>query len=201
MKKIGIFGGTFDPVHIGHTSLAEDAMKQIGLDKVIFVPAKFQPFKLDRETASGKDRVKMLKLAVMENERFEVSEYELNSESVSYTYLTMRAMREHFGKEAELFFITGTDSFLKIETWKNSEELLTGYSYIIGTRPGYREDDLIICMKYLAEKYGTNIVNILNTQRDISSTEIRNLLKSGHDVNELLHGSVERYIRENGLYK
>ena len=90
---------------------------------------------------------------------------------------------------------------MKIETWKNSEELLTGYSYIIGTRPGYREDDLIICMKYLAEKYGTNIVNILNTQRDISSTEIRNLLKSGHDVNELLHGSVERYIRENGLYK
>lgn len=201
MKRIGIFGGTFDPVHIGHTSLADDAMKQAGLEKVIFVPAKFQPFKLNRKITSEKDRAEMLKLAVMDNNRFEVSEYELNSENVSYTYLTMRAMKELYGQEAELFFITGTDSFIKIETWKNSEELLRGYSYIIGTRPGYREDELIICMKHLAGKYGTDIVNISNIQHDISSTEIRNQIKAGHDVSKFLHGSVERYIKKNGLYK
>lgn len=201
MKKIGIFGGTFDPVHNGHTGLAEDAMEIMSLDKVIFIPAKLQPFKMDVRTAAGKDRVEMLRLALNGYRGFEISAYEMYSDSISYTYLTMREMKELYGREAQLYFITGTDTFLKIERWKNSEELLTSYSYIIGTRPGYKEDELQECIERITRLYGTDVTNISNRQQDISSTDIRNMLKSGADTNGLIHSSVERYIKINGLYR
>lgn len=200
-RRIGIFGGSFDPVHLGHTGLAEDAIQQVGLEKVIFIPARFQPFKLDKKLTSGKARVGMLNIAAQRRTEFEVSTFELDSEFVSYTYLTMRAMQNSLGKECRLYFITGTDAFLKIEKWKNSKELLENYSYIIGTRPGYRQEELEICIKRIKDKFGTDIININNTQIDVSSTEIRNRLESGISVDDLVSADVERYIIENDLYK
>lgn len=200
MKKTGIFGGTFDPVHTGHIHLAKDALEQAGLDKVIFVPARLQPFKLDRKTASGKDRMEMLKQAVSGYKNLEVSSYELDSESISYTYLTLRAMSDKLGSDMKLYFITGTDAFLKIEKWKNSHELLTKYSYIIGSRPGYKETELKDHIKDINERYGTEVLMINNTQHDISSTEIRDILKTGGSLEHLVPEQVERYIKENGLY-
>lgn len=200
MKRTGIFGGTFDPVHTGHVELAKDALEQAGLDRVIFVPARLQPFKLDRKTASGTDRMEMLKLALEGYDGMEASPYELESESISYTYLTMRAMSERFGDDIRLFFITGTDTFLKIEMWKNSYELLTKYSYIIGARPGYRETELQDRIMTLKERYGTEVLTIDNTQHDISSTEIRDILRSGGTLEGLVPERVERYIRKHGIY-
>ena len=136
--KIGIFGGTFDPVHLGHVSLAEDACEQAGLKEVIMVPARIQPFKQDKHTASGHDRLRMLALEAEWNDRITVSSYELDNEGVSYTYLTLRAMQERHPDD-ELYFICGADSLLKIHTWMNADELLTSYSYIIGAWPGYKE--------------------------------------------------------------
>ena len=141
MKRIGILGGTFDPVHYGHIALAEDAVREANLDEVVMIPARIQPFKQDREYASGEDRFNMLALAAGKNDHVTVSRYELEQEGVSYTYLTLRHMQEFYGEDTRLFFITGTDSFLKIDTWRNAPELLTKYSYIIGTRPGYRQDE------------------------------------------------------------
>ena len=201
MKRIGSFGGTFDPVHLGHINLAKDAKQQAGLDKVIFIPAKLQPFKLDKKITSGEDRFTMLSEAVRGIEGLEVSSYELDTEGISYTYLTIRAMRESFGKDAKLYFIMGTDSLLKIESWKNSAELLESCSYIVGTRPGYKQEELERCIEKIRRDYNTEVRNINNMQLDISSTEIRRRIDSGVSCSDLIPDSVERYIREHGLYK
>ena len=201
MKKIGILGGTFDPVHLGHINLAIDAKAQAGLDKVIFVPAKLQPFKLDKNVTAGEHRLAMIKEAIDGIDGLEVSPYELEAEGISYTYLTVRAMKKRFGTDARLYFITGTDSFLKIETWKNTEELIRSCSYIIGTRPGYRKQELDICIERIRRDYNTEVINIDNTQFDISSTEIRKRLESGLPCSDLIPDKTERYITANGLYK
>lgn len=201
MKKIGILGGTFDPVHLGHINLAIDAKAQAGLDKVIFVPAKLQPFKLNKKVTAGEHRLAMIKEAIDGIDGLEVSPYELEAEGISYTYLTVRAMKKRFGTDARLYFITGTDSFLKIETWKNAEELIRSCSYIIGTRPGYRKQELDICIERIRRDYNTEVINIDNTQFDISSTEIRKRLESGLPCSDLIPEKTERYITANGLYK
>lgn len=198
--KIGVFGGSFDPVHLGHTGLARDAMKQVGLDQVIFVPAKLQPFKLDKALTPGSARSDMLRIATEGNDAFRVSSYELESEEISYTCMTMRAMQRMLGSDIKLYFITGTDAFLKIETWKNAEELLTSYAYIIGARPGWRQDELRFCMDRIRGRYGTEMIRIANVQVEVSSTEIRGRLKCGLSAEGLLDSGVERYIKENGLY-
>ena len=201
MKKIGIFGGTFDPVHLGHINLALDAKLQAGLDKVIFIPAKLQHFKLDKRVTDGKDRLAMLREAVSDISGLEVSSYELDAEGISYTYLTMRAMKKAFGDDAKLYFIMGTDSFLKLEKWKNSRELLETCSYIIGTRPGYKHEELELCIERICRDYNTEVRNIDNVQLDISSTEIRRRIDKGISCGDLIPDKVERYIKDNGLYK
>lgn len=199
--KLGIFGGSFDPVHLGHTSLALDAMEQAGLEKVIFVPAKQQPFKLEKKTAPGADRLNMLQLALAGKPGLEISEYELNEDRISYTFLTMRAMRKRFGNDVKLYFITGTDAFLNIERWKEAPEMLTEYAYLIGTRPGYKTAELDACIDRVARDYNTEVRRVDNTQIDVSSTEIRSRMEAGLPAGDLLSAEVERYIREHGLYR
>ncbi|NLD20312.1 MAG: nicotinate (nicotinamide) nucleotide adenylyltransferase [Clostridiales bacterium] len=201
MKKIGIFGGSFDPIHYGHLGLAADAMKQVELTKVMFVPAKLQPFKLDKKMASGPDRLVMLNLALADHENFQASSFELDSEGISYTYLTLRYMQRKFGEGARLYFITGTDTFLKIEAWKEAEEMLTRYSFIIGTRPGFKKEELDACIKRVSDDYNTQVVTIHNTELDISSTEIRKSLKKGDKSTMPIPGKVGRYIKTHGLYR
>ena len=200
MRRIGILGGTFDPVHNGHIHLAEDAIREADLDEVVMIPAKIQPFKQDRKTASGEDRLQMIALAAGPDSHITVSRFELLQEGVSYTYLTLRHMREVYNGD-KLYFITGTDSLLKLDTWMNAEELLTNYAYIVGTRPGYRQDELEATMKNLRERFGTEIINLSRTQPDVSATEIRERLAKGQAVGDLVPEAVERYITEHGLYK
>ena len=199
--KIGIMGGSFDPVHNGHIGLAEDAVTMAGLDEVIMIPAGIQPFKQDRRTESGEDRFRMLALASGQNDHITVSRNELDCEGVSYTYLTMRRIQE-MNRNARLYFICGTDSFLKIDTWKNSRELLSNYSYIVGyDRPGYRHNELKEAIERISRNYGTDIITIHNRQFDVSSTEIRERIAEGKSIAHLVPPAVERYIRENELYR
>ena len=201
MKKIGILGGTFDPVHYGHIALAEDAVREAGLHEVVMIPARIQPFKQDREYASGGDRFNMLALAAGKNDHVTVSRYELEQEGVSYTYLTLRHMQEFFGEDTRLYFITGTDSFLKIDTWMNAPELLTKYAFIIGTRPGYRQDEYREALERITSAYGTEVISMNKTELDISATQIRQLVAEGKPIDDLVPPEVERYIREHGLYR
>jgi len=201
MKRIGILGGTFDPVHYGHIALAEDAVREADLQEVVMIPARIQPFKQDREYASGEDRFNMLALAAGKNDHVTVSKFELEQESVSYTYLTLRHMQEFFGEDTRLFFITGTDSFLKIDTWKNAPELLTKYSYIIGTRPGYRQEEYQEALERITSAYGTEVISMNKTELDISATQIRQMVAEGEDISNLVPPEVNRYIKEHGLYR
>ena len=201
MKKIGIFGGSFDPVHNGHIGLAEDALKLVGLEEVLLIPAKLQPFKLDKKMVSGEHRLEMIRLAVENIPGLVPCDYELKQEQISYTYKTLKAISEIYGPETEIYFITGTDSLLQIHRWKNADELLRNYNFIVGSRPGYKEDELAVCIDFLKEEYNTNVVKVDNTQFDISSTAIRQLLEAEDSLEGLMPEAVERYIIEHGLYK
>ena len=200
MKRIGLLGGTFDPVHYGHIGLAQDARRQAGLDKVLLIPAKLQPFKLDKEITCGRHRLAMVELAVAKDPGLEASDYELRQKEISYTYKTLRALSAQWGEETQICFITGTDAFLKIDRWKQAEEMLTKYSFAVGSRPGYKEAELNQCIEHLKSVYNTDIVKIQNRRRDISATEIRERLSRGASLSGLVPEQVERYIKINGLY-
>lgn len=201
VSRIGILGGTFDPVHLGHINLALDCREKAELDRVLFMPARLQPFKLDKKITSGEDRLNMLKEALADLEGLEASSYELDTEGISYTYLTIRAMREIYGSGTRIYFIMGTDTFLKIETWKNAHKLLKSCSYLVGSRPGYRQGELRLCMEKIRREYGTEVINIENRQYDVSSTEIRHRIENDIPCTDLIPERVERYIRQNELYK
>ena len=201
MKKIGIFGGTFDPVHLGHVGLARDALEQAELAEVVFVPARLQPFKLHKETAPGRDRLAMLRLALEDFPEFQVSSCEMDAPEISYTYLTMRRLQGAYGKDCRLYFLTGTDTFLKIELWREAAELLRNYSFLIGTRPGCMQHQLQACIERISGVYNTDVQVICNRQMDISSTSIRQRLREGAPAADLIPEKVERYIKEHGLYR
>lgn len=201
MRKIGILGGSFDPVHNGHIGLARDAKEQLGLDEVLMIPAKLQPFKLDRKMVSGHQRLEMIELAVADMPGITACDYELRQEEISYTYKTLKAITEMEGPETEVYFLTGTDSILQIHRWKNADELLRNYNFVVGSRPGYKDDELSECIERLKRDYNTNITKVDNHQLNISSTEIRERLESGQGLSGLVPEVVERYIIKHGLYK
>ncbi|HHU16755.1 MAG: nicotinate-nucleotide adenylyltransferase [Anaerovoracaceae bacterium] len=200
MKKIGIIGGTFDPVHYGHLILAEQARVEAELDKVIFMPAMVQPFKLNEKITSGDHRYAMLLKAVSGNPYFSVSRRELDSPKISYTINTLRDCKAKLGDTAKLFFIIGTDAFLGLEKWYASKELLEGFSFIVGTRPGYKERELKLLISRLKKEYGAKITEINNSEVEISSTGIKALIKRGKSIKYLLPESVEEYIYKHNLY-
>ena len=123
-ERIGILGGSFDPVHNGHIALAEECLHQLKLDKVVFVPAHTSPFKRESGAASCEDRLQMLRLALKKEEGLELSTYEIDKGGVSYSVETVSHFRKTYGDEAELFFISGADSSKDLSEWKDIEKLL-----------------------------------------------------------------------------
>ena len=201
MRKLGILGGSFDPVHNGHIGLAVDARNQLGLDEVLLIPAKLQPFKLDKNMVSGEQRLEMIKLAVADKPGLTPCDYELQQEQISYTYKTLKAISEMEGPDTEVYFLTGTDSLLQIDRWKNADEMLRTYNFVVGSRPGYKDDELRERIEFLKKEYNTNVIKVDNNQLNISSTDIRHKLESGEGLSGLVPEVVERYIIEHGLYK
>ncbi|QOX62720.1 nicotinate-nucleotide adenylyltransferase [Anoxybacterium hadale] len=200
MKKIGIIGGTFDPVHYGHLILAEQARVEAALDRVVFMPAMVQPFKLHTKSAEGDHRYAMLLEAVSGNPYFSVSRKELDSPDISYTIHTLKSLKEEMGEDAELYFIIGTDAFLSLEKWYSAEELLRNFSFVIGMRPGYKEQELKEMIDHVREIYGTRVAEINNSEVEISSSDIKERIRTGKSIKYLLPDGVESYIRNNGLY-
>lgn len=201
MKKIGIIGGTFDPVHYGHLILAEQARVEASLDQVIFMPAMVQPFKLNAKITGGSHRYAMLQEAVAGNPYFSVSRMELDKPEVSYTIHTLNDCREDFGADAELYFIIGTDAFLNLEKWYAAGDLLTGFSFVVGTRPGYKEQELNELIQRLQNQYSAEIIEINNSEVEISSTDIKNRVRAGKSIKYLVPDGVEAYIRKYKLYQ
>lgn len=200
MKRIGIFGGSFDPIHYGHLHLAEEARCMAGLDRVLFIPTWVSPFKQESMPASSEERLEMVRIAISSNPGFAVSDMEILRKKVSYTVDTMRRCRKMMGEDTRLYFITGTDAFLGIESWYCSEELLKNYSFVIGSRPGYREEDLDQVIARVERTYGADVRKIEIPQMDISSSRIREKIREGTSVRYLLPDALIHYIERKGLY-
>ena len=207
IKKIGMIGGSFDPVHYGHLLLAEQARQEAGLDQVVFMPAYVSPFKVEEKAAAPKekairpsDRLWMVKTAIRGNPAFVVSSMEIEKASVSYTAQTIRKYKELCSQDQELWFITGADAFLEIERWKDASYLLNNVGFIIGLRPGFFEDALDALIERLQKNYGTQIRKLYSPQVDISSSLIRRLIAEGKSPRYLLPDTVLDYIRKQGFY-
>ncbi|MBS4535853.1 nicotinate-nucleotide adenylyltransferase [Clostridium sp. D2Q-14] len=200
MKKLGIMGGTFNPIHIGHLAMAEEIRKRFNLNKVLFVPTGNPPHKKIDSLASTEDRYMMTILATISNKDFLVSDIEIKRKGTSYTIDTIKQLREEY-TESEIYFITGADAILEIETWKNTQELLNICNFIATTRPRYDVEELLSRIKKLEEKYERKISLLSIVPLDISSTDIRNRLKGGKTIKYMVPDSVIDYINKRNIYK
>ncbi len=199
MNKIGVLGGTFDPIHNGHVALGLAAMEEVGLDKLIVMPAHIQPFKQHRKIAQDEHRLAMARLAFEGREGVEVSDFEMTKGDISYSYDTMSYLRTIYPYD-DLYFVMGTDSFLKVDRWYKGEDLLEEFSFIVSSRPGYPEKVLESKIRFIAEDYGTEIIRLRTKMPEISSTEIRDAALFGESISHLVPRAVEEYIYKNGLY-
>lgn len=197
--RIGILGGTFDPIHYAHLATVEFIRGKYNLDKVIFIPSGNPPHKFWNIT-DKKDRYKMVVLATVKNENFVVSDMEIEKVGKTYTIDTLRELKKTY-PTCELFFITGADAICDIEAWKDVAENFKLATFIAATRPGIsllRAQDYI---EKLENKYNAKIINVYVPSLDISSTYIRDQLNLGKSVRYLIPENVEAYIKEKGLYK
>jgi nicotinate-nucleotide adenylyltransferase len=186
--KIGILGGTFNPVHIGHLILAEEISEKLGLDKLIFVPAYLPPHKGTGDIISAAERLKMVRLAIEGNRGFAVSDIEIRRRGPSYTIDTVRALKKKFPQHT-FFFITGSDLLNYLKEWKDLKDVIRLVTFIVATRPGYP-----------LAKIPSYIRTVSIRAVDISAFEIRRCIKDGRSFRYLVPDVVYRYIRAKRLY-
>ncbi|HEY8345632.1 MAG TPA: nicotinate (nicotinamide) nucleotide adenylyltransferase [Bacillota bacterium] len=195
--KLGIYGGSFDPIHLGHLLLAESAREELGMEQVIFVPAKRSPFKPHPSSVGDDHRWRMLLLAIEGNPGFSASRVELDREPPSYTVLTI----DHFSKvfpEAELWLIIGQDALLDFAHWYQYRRLLQQAKVAVGRRPGVSHQGLTLPQELTA--CADRFCFFTNPVFGVSSREIRERIKRGRSVKYLLRPKVYEYIVEHGLY-
>lgn len=201
MKKIGILGGTFDPIHLGHLILAEEAKELCNLDEVWFMPAKTPPHKLGKKISEFSRRKSMIELAIQGHSGLCCSDFENTLEGNSYTFNTLEKLQRKYIDD-EFYFIMGADSFYEIETWKNPDIILKIVKLIVASRD-YSNENLTLKkhFEYLKSKYEIKGIYFLDTMDiDISSTRIRELAGDGESISKYVPESVCRYIEENKLY-
>jgi nicotinate-nucleotide adenylyltransferase len=215
-ERAGLFGGTFDPVHLGHLRAAEEIREILSLDKVYFIPAAAAPHKKTAHSTPSPHRLEMLKLAVSDNPCFEVCDYELGKDTPSYTVETLRHLKKT-NPDSEYYFMVGNELFREIETWREWRELFRLSNFAVITRPGYPDTDeariplaLENDFSYYKEKDNVIFYKDKNSGLiafskirglEISSTEIRRNVTSGRSIKYLVPASVEQYILRNNLYR
>ncbi len=192
VRKLGIFGGTFNPPHMAHLMAAEGVRDQLKLDKVLFVPAAIPPHKQKENIVPVKHRLEMVRLAIRGNRYFEISDVELHRKGPSYTIDTVREMRRSYPDD-ELLFIMGIDLLTEFDTWKEPDMILEECRLVAMNRPGF---DLAVIDKDLLMR--VELVNVPSV--DISSTNIRRRVKSGRSIRYLVTQDVEEYIHGNSIY-
>lgn len=197
-KKIAIFGGTFDPPHLGHLILAEQIKNNFGLAEIIFMPAGSPPHKKDKKISSAQVRYEMLKLAVRDNPSFLLSDWEIKAKGYSYTAKTLSQFVPQI-KAEKVFFIIGADSLANIFEWEKADFLLSEGEFIVFNRPGYNFKEILAKKRYQA--YQQNIFTYHGLNIEISSSYIRNEFKKGNSIRYLTLSQIEKYIKENNLYR
>lgn len=197
MKKIGIIGGTFNPIHLAHLYIAYEAKCQLNLDKVIFMPAGSPPHKKNEDILEAPLRYEMVLEAIKKYEDFEISNYEMEKEGFSYTYETL----ENFKSEDNiLYFITGADCLINIEKWKNPDRIFKASNLVVFNRPGYDKESLKLQKNEIEKKYNTSINFLDIMDLEISSTMIRDRIKEGKRIDFFIPKEVLDFIRKNNIY-
>ena len=215
--KIGLMGGSFDPVHAGHLRAAEEISEKLALDEVVFIPTLVSPHKSSETMADSPHRLNMLNLSIKANPRFRISDMELRREPPSYTIDTLRSLNEG-SPEDEHYFIMGSELFAEIDTWKDFAELFYYSSFVVLRRPGYDVPDSAGLIPLALENdfrysYGDKGMDVFaHTSSNelffvdiagirVSSTEVRELANRGNSLRYLVAPEVEGYIAENSLYQ
>jgi nicotinate-nucleotide adenylyltransferase len=190
--RLGIFGGTFDPIHVGHLIVAEMARSMLPLDRIVFVPARIPPHK-GSGPADPDHRLRMTQLACHDNPAFEVSDLELRRDGPSYTVETLRDLRERNPDGTELYLLMGADSARDLESWKDHRVLLEEATVVVLTRAGVRSSDLPERVSRCATLLPTPVI-------EISSSDIRRRVRDGGSIRYLVTDPVESYVRSERLY-
>jgi len=189
--KIGILGGTFDPIHCGHLTLARAARDQFQLSQVLFIPALNPPHKIDQRTITpASHRCRMIDIALSEEPDFEISRVEIDRSDISYTIETLRLLQKQYSGHS-LFLILGVDSLNEIPTWREPQEIRNIVQLLVAHRPG----------EVAKEKSGDGLSWIQMSLCSFSSSEIRERIRKGQDVDSMLPQGVDDYIRKNKLYQ
>jgi nicotinate-nucleotide adenylyltransferase len=199
VASVGVFGGTFDPIHIGHLAATEDAAWRLGLDRVLFVPNRQPPHKEGRYVSRVEDRVAMVELAVADNPRFEVSHIELEREGPSYTLDTLREMRRRLPDDA-IHFLVGCDAVGQLHTWHEPDSLLAEFGLVVMERPtGTAVDWEGVEKRFPYIRRQVDIVDV--AEMDVSGHDIRRRVAEGRPIRYYVLPAVERYIMEHRLYR
>lgn len=190
--RIGVFGGSFDPPHNGHVGIAEDAARELRLDRVILVPSAIPPHKVGRLLSLPEDRLEMCRLAVADKPLFGVSDVEIRREGVSFTVDTLAGLKREFPL-CRFFLLIGMDNFLEFHLWRDPGGILELATVAVMERPGYADE-------HDRASDPAGIVRVEVRQIDISSTRIREMVKRGEPIRGLVPAPVERYIKRHDLY-
>jgi nicotinate-nucleotide adenylyltransferase len=204
MKRYGIIGGTFDPIHNAHLYIAYEAKEQLNLDEVIFMPAGKQPFKANNIVTDSKLRYEMVKIAIESFNEFSVSKYEIEKGGLSFTYETLQYFEEKSNienQEKELFFITGADCLVSIEQWRDVQKIFSLATLVVFARDGISEKEITEKKQRIEEKYNGEIIILDLKQLEISSTDIRERVNQNSRIDFFVPPKVVDMIYKNGLYK
>ena len=198
--KKAIFGGTFDPIHIGHLHIAYETLYNLQLDKILFMPAGNPPHKNKKKITDAKIRYDLVKKAIESEPYFEISDYEINKSENSYTYKTIEVFSE-LQPNIDWYFLIGVDSLMDLDKWKNVERILSSCKLVVYNRAGFTVEHVTNQIKYIEQKFDKKIIFIDMPIIDISSTNIRSNVKIGRSVDYLLPKGVDELIHEFNLYK
>jgi nicotinate-nucleotide adenylyltransferase len=199
-RRIGVFGGTFDPIHIGHLAAVQDAADALDLERVLFVPNSRPPHKAQSPVSPAADRVAMVKLSLEDNPEFELSMVEFERDGPSYTLDTMRVLRRQFGPDTELYFLTGCDALGDLHTWHRPQELLDEFRVVIMDRPtGSEVPWSTVEERFPDIRRQVQVVHV--AQLEISGADLRCRVRGGRSIRYYVVPAVDRYITDHGLYR
>ena len=200
-KKIGIMGGTFDPIHLGHLMLAEKTYEQLGLDQILFLPAGNPPHKRNRKgCASDEERVEMVRRAIEGNSHFTLSLIEMNVTGYTYTYRTLENLKEK-NPDTDYYFIIGADSLFNFSSWREPKRICDACTLVVAARDHATAWQLQAEMNRLSGLYGGHFILLDTVNVDISSQQLRQWCRIGHSLRQYVPDSVAAYIEEHNLYR
>lgn len=196
--KIGLYGGTFDPIHVGHLIVMENTLNFMDLDKIIVLPSSNPPHKQNKKKTDTKIRIQMVEAAIKDNDKLMLSTYEANDNSIKYTHQTLDYFKKKY-PEHEFYYIMGEDSFMTIDSWRNYEKILND-NLIVFARTSIDENSDLVKKVKLIKKDNSKIHLIDNLNINISSTLIRDLVKDNKSIKYLVTDPVKKIIEEYNLY-